>query len=69
MAIAATCDSCKTTFRVKDEHAGKRGTCPKCKSPVEIPTAAGGIVANPPKSGATGTQQALMQEILASFTG
>src|SRR5262245_26532307 len=58
MPIAATCSSCKTTFRVKDEHAGKRGTCPRCQAPVEIPAAA-----PVPRSGPAPKQQVVMQEI------
>jgi predicted Zn finger-like uncharacterized protein len=36
MTITVTCDSCKTKFRVKDEHEGKRGKCPRCQAVVEI---------------------------------
>src|SRR5262245_53720626 len=36
MSIAVTC-SCGKQFRVKDEHAGKRTTCPFCKQPLSIP--------------------------------
>jgi len=39
MAISATCDSCKESFRARDELAGKRVKCPKCKSPMAIPQA------------------------------
>lgn len=37
MTIAVTCGSCKTNLRVKDEHAGKRGKCPRCQSVLVIP--------------------------------
>ena len=38
MSIQSECPSCQSKFRVADEHAGKRGRCPKCKSTVQIPT-------------------------------
>jgi Zn-dependent protease with chaperone function len=37
MTIAVTCCSCRTTFRVKDEHAGKRGKCPRCQTAINVP--------------------------------
>ena len=37
MPIATECPSCRATFRVKDEHAGKRGRCPKCKHVFVVP--------------------------------
>src|SRR4051812_18197384 len=66
MPIATTCDSCQTTFRVKDEHAGKRGTCPKCKAPVEVPSATAPV---PPTRSGPPTRQELMEEILKAFAG
>ena len=33
MPISATCPSCKTTFRVPDELAGKKVKCQKCQTP------------------------------------
>lgn len=37
MTIAVTCGSCRAQFRVKDEHEGKRGKCPRCQAIVAIP--------------------------------
>ena len=37
MAIAVTCGSCQASIRVKEEHAGKTGKCPRCRATVEIP--------------------------------
>jgi hypothetical protein len=37
--ISVTCPQCSTTLKVKDELAGKRGKCPKCEGPVQIPAA------------------------------
>jgi len=36
MAIRATCGSCTSTFNARDELAGKRVKCPKCKEPMVI---------------------------------
>lgn len=36
MSITAQCE-CGKTFKVKDEHAGKKGKCPDCGSIVLIP--------------------------------
>ena len=36
MPITVTC-SCGKRFRVRDEHAGKRGKCPSCGAAVTIP--------------------------------
>jgi hypothetical protein len=40
MPIPVTCPSCKVSFAVRDEHAGKRGRCRQCKSSVVIPVPA-----------------------------
>ncbi|MGH7140436.1 MAG: hypothetical protein ACREHD_32275 [Pirellulales bacterium] len=37
MPIPVVCPSCKTSFRVSDQFAGKQGPCPKCKTPIRIP--------------------------------
>jgi hypothetical protein len=37
MPIQVVCPSCKTSFRVSDQFAGKQGPCPKCKTPIRIP--------------------------------
>jgi Zn-dependent protease with chaperone function len=72
MAISVMCGCCKTAFRVKDEHAGKRGRCPRCRAAVEIPLP----LAQEEKKGAAtwrptaGAQaQRVMQEILQAFGG
>ena len=36
MPITAKCDSCPAQFKVKDELAGKKVKCPKCKQPFTI---------------------------------
>jgi Zn-dependent protease with chaperone function len=39
MSIAVTCAKCNSTFRVKDEFAGKQGRCPKCREVLSVPAA------------------------------
>ena len=39
MAISFKCSHCQATLKVGDELAGKRGKCPKCQAPVQIPAA------------------------------
>jgi hypothetical protein len=39
MPIAVSCPSCKASFKVSDQFAGKQGPCPKCKTPIKIPKA------------------------------
>jgi len=39
MPILVVCPSCKTSFKVSDQFAGKQGPCPKCKTPIRIPKA------------------------------
>jgi Zn-dependent protease with chaperone function len=76
MTISVTCGSCKTAFRVKDEHAGKRGKCPRCQAAVEVPSpyATEEKVAPPPpapprKAAARASQHLVLQEILQAFQG
>ena len=40
MAIKVKCGSCDAGFKAKDELAGRRVKCPKCKEPLTIPSAA-----------------------------
>jgi Zn-dependent protease with chaperone function len=72
MAIAVTCGSCNTAFRVKEEHAGKRGKCPRCQAAVEIPAASaheGNSVASVRRRTAGGSPHQFMREILEAFRG
>jgi predicted Zn finger-like uncharacterized protein len=39
MAIRATCGACNSSFRVKDELAGKLGKCPRCGEAFRVPEA------------------------------
>jgi len=38
MPIRVECPSCQAAFRVHDDQAGRRGRCPRCKSPIEVPS-------------------------------
>jgi hypothetical protein len=38
MAIRVTCPGCHKRFTVSEKFAGKTGPCPKCKTPIRIPT-------------------------------
>jgi len=37
MSIFVVCPSCHSRFNVNDKFAGRTGSCPKCKGPIEIP--------------------------------
>jgi hypothetical protein len=37
MPITVTCPNCHRTFRVGDQHAGRRGRCPDCQGVVTVP--------------------------------
>ena len=39
MTIRVRCDGCSAVMKVKDELAGAKGKCPKCKTSFVIPTA------------------------------
>jgi predicted Zn finger-like uncharacterized protein len=37
MPIRLECPACHARFRVGDEAAGRRGRCPKCQQPIQVP--------------------------------
>lgn len=39
MTIRVRCDGCEAVMKVKDELAGAKGKCPKCKTPFVVPSA------------------------------
>ncbi len=39
MTIRVKCDGCGSVLKIKDELAGKGGSCPKCKAEFKIPAA------------------------------
>jgi predicted RNA-binding Zn-ribbon protein involved in translation (DUF1610 family) len=40
VAIYIFCTSCKASFKVRDEYAGKQGVCPKCGNVIRIASSA-----------------------------
>ncbi len=68
MAIAVTCTSCRSTFRVNAAHAGKRGRCPHCRTFLDVP-AEDAPPLPPPEPGAPVDSNRLMREILDAFQG
>jgi Zn-dependent protease with chaperone function len=40
LAITVTCPACQHALSVKDEHAGKRGRCPRCQAIIPLPALA-----------------------------
>lgn len=38
MAISVSCGKCQATLRLKDEFAGKRGKCPRCRAFIDVPS-------------------------------
>src|SRR5438270_6481316 len=72
MTISVTCGCCKATFRAKDEHAGKRGKCPRCQAALEIPPPLApqdknAAIAQRPRAKAS--PHLVMQQILQAFQG
>ena len=43
MAIRIDCPHCGGTLQVKDEYAGRKGKCPKCQKPIEVPGLAAAV--------------------------
>lgn len=39
MAIIVLCQKCHSRFKVSEKFAGRKGTCPKCKAPIVVPSA------------------------------
>ncbi len=63
MAIRAKCGGCNQTFNARDELAGKRVKCPKCKERMVIPQAAvAPAVAAKPARQAVDPMEALLKE-------
>ncbi len=53
MSIITECGSCNKKFKAKDSMAGKRVKCPKCTSPITVPTPKAAVAASPGPSAAT----------------
>jgi Zn-dependent protease with chaperone function len=72
VSITVECGKCGASFRVKDAMSGKRGKCPKCQGPIQVPSSA----AAAPASESAGASPAvapgspeLQREIMAAFQG
>src|SRR5207244_7380804 len=66
------CGCCKTAFRVRDEHAGKRGKCPRCQAAVEVPSPPAPHEKNAAptrRPAAGGPPHLVMQEMLGACRG
>jgi hypothetical protein len=46
--IRVECSACGAAFQARDEHAGKRGRCPKCQAVVTVPAATPAPAPAPP---------------------
>ncbi len=44
MPIQVICPGCHTRFNVSDKFAGQSGACPKCKGPIDVPSASDEVV-------------------------
>ncbi len=58
MAITAACTHCNTTFSLRNEFAGKRIKCPKCKNDFMVPAGANAAGANTAGANAAGANAA-----------
>ena len=48
MSIAVACPNCGAKLNVRDDMGGRRGKCPKCSQPIDIPAAEARESAGPP---------------------
>lgn len=51
MAITVVCPGCMKRFSVGDQHAGKQGPCPQCKTVIDIPKLEDAVVIHAPDDG------------------
>jgi len=49
MPITVVCPGCHKRFKVSDEHAGKKGPCPKCKTQIKVPDKSDEVVVHAPE--------------------
>jgi len=49
MPITVVCPGCHKRFKVSDEHAGKKGPCPKCKTVIKVPDEKDEVVLHGPE--------------------
>ena len=58
MSILVTCPHCRSRFQVSDRFAGQTGPCPKCKSPIRVPTKEEEVQVHAPTEFASGGRTA-----------
>lgn len=51
MAITVVCPGCMKRFSVADQHGGKQGPCPQCKTVIDIPKVGDEVVIHAPDDG------------------
>lgn len=49
MPIDVVCPGCLVRFKVSDQHAGKKGLCPKCKHEILVPSKKEQVVVHAPE--------------------
>ena len=54
MPIVVVCPGCRKSFKVSEKFAGKKGSCPKCKHEITVPTAAQEVKVHAPQAFASG---------------
>jgi hypothetical protein len=59
MAILVTCPGCHQRFSVSDKFAGRTGPCPKCKTPIRVPTENDELQIHEPKNLGAGVRGSL----------
>jgi len=64
MPIQVICPGCKTRFQVSDRFAGRTGPCPKCKTPIRIPTKEEEVKVHAPEEFASGGRSTTGQLVL-----
>ena len=54
MPILVVCPGCRKSFKVSEKFAGKKGSCPKCKHEITVPTEAQEVKVHAPQAFASG---------------
>ncbi len=64
MAIIVTCPGCHKSFSVRDEFAGRKGPCPKCKTMITIPASESKVKVHGGEAFSSGGKSATGQLVL-----
>jgi len=64
MAIRVTCPGCHKRFQVSDQHAGKSGPCPNCKTVIRVPTKDEEVKIKGPEGLGAGVRGAVTTELI-----